>query len=151
MPRHPSCALSGLTFSFFILAYIKKVFFYFISFSAHKSFVFYLIYGVSFSIQFSRCLLTRNAIRYALRATLMCFVALLFLRIMLQDASILRILLETALLVIPTMSGIRLVSRAVSSKVPSAAYGLTVVFGMGTGVSHTRIDTGQWRWRDSNS
>ena len=44
---------------------------------------------------------------------------------------------------IKTMSGIHLFSRAVSSKVPSAAYGLTVVFGMGTGVSHTRIDTGQ--------
>ena len=51
--------------------------------------------------------------------------------------------IQSALLVIITMSGIRLVSRAVSSKVPSAAYGLTVVFGMGTGVSHTRIDTGQ--------
>ena len=37
--------------------------------------------------------------------------------------------------------GIHLLSRAVSSKVPSAAYGLTIVFGMGTGVSHKRIDT----------
>ena len=46
--------------------------------------------------------LTRNAIRYALSATLMRFVALLFLHIMLQDAAILNILFETALLVIPT-------------------------------------------------
>ena len=52
---------------------------------------------------------------------------------------------------LPTMSGIRLFSRAVSGTVPSAAVGLTVVFGMGTGVSRPRIDTGQWRWRDSNS
>ena len=41
------------------------------------------------------------------------------------------------------MSGIRLFSRAVSGTVPSAAVGLTVVFGMGTGVSRPRIDTGQ--------
>ena len=38
-------------------------------------------------------------------------------------------------------SGIHLLSRAVSSKVPSAACVLTIVFGMGTGVSHRRIDT----------
>ena len=41
----------------------------------------------------------------------------------------------------PIESGIHLVSHAVSSIVPSAAYVLTVVFGMGTGVSHKRIDT----------
>ena len=34
-----------------------------------------------------------------------------------------------------------LLSRAVSSEVPSAVWVLTVVFGMGTGVSPTRIDT----------
>ena len=38
-------------------------------------------------------------------------------------------------------SGIHLLSRTVSSKVPSAACVLTIVFGMGTGVSHRRIDT----------
>ena len=38
-------------------------------------------------------------------------------------------------------SGTHLLSHAVSSIVPSAAYVLTVVFGMGTGVSHKRIDT----------
>ena len=38
-------------------------------------------------------------------------------------------------------SGIHLLSHAVSSIVPSAAYVLTVVFGMGTGVSHMRINT----------
>ena len=38
-------------------------------------------------------------------------------------------------------SGIHLLSRAVSSKVPSAASVLTIVFGMRTGVSHWRIDT----------
>ena len=41
----------------------------------------------------------------------------------------------------PTNPGTHLLSHAVSSIVPSAAYVLTVVFGMGTGVSHKRIDT----------
>jgi hypothetical protein len=39
-------------------------------------------------------------------------------------------------------SGHHLLSLAVSHKVPSAAYGLTVMFGMGMGVSHKRIMTG---------
>ena len=38
--------------------------------------------------------------------------------------------------------GSHLLSHAVASIVSSAAYGLTIVFGMGTGVSHTRITTG---------
>ena len=38
--------------------------------------------------------------------------------------------------------GGHLLSRAVSSQVSSAACVLTVVFGMGTGVSHRRITTG---------
>ncbi len=42
----------------------------------------------------------------------------------------------------PIESGIHLLSHAVSSIVPSAAQVLTVVFGMGTGVSHNRIGTG---------
>ena len=37
--------------------------------------------------------------------------------------------------------GSRLFSHTVSSAVPSAAYGLTGVFGMGTGVSRKRITT----------
>ena len=37
--------------------------------------------------------------------------------------------------------GGHLLSRTVSSEVPSAAWVLTIVFGMGTGVSHKRIDT----------
>ena len=41
----------------------------------------------------------------------------------------------------PINPGILLLSHAVSSIVPSAACVLTVVFGMGTGVSHKRIDT----------
>ena len=41
-------------------------------------------------------------------------------------------------------SGSHLLSRTVSSKVPSAAYVLTIVFGMGTGVSHKRITTGKY-------
>ena len=41
-------------------------------------------------------------------------------------------------------SGSRLLSHTVSSIVPSAAYGLTIVFGMGTGVSHKRITTGTY-------
>ena len=41
----------------------------------------------------------------------------------------------------PIESGIHLLSHAVSSIVPSAAYVLTVVFGMGTGVSPKRIAT----------
>ena len=42
----------------------------------------------------------------------------------------------------PIESGIHLLSHAVSSIVPSADQVLTVVFGMGTGVSPKRIDTG---------
>ena len=38
-------------------------------------------------------------------------------------------------------SGTHLLSHAVSSIVPSAAYVLTIVFGMRTGVSHKRIAT----------
>ena len=36
-----------------------------------------------------------------------------------------------------------LLSHIVSNAVPSAAYVLTIVFGMGTGVSHRRITTGK--------
>ena len=39
-------------------------------------------------------------------------------------------------------SGSHLLSHAVSSRVPSAAWVLTIVFGMGTGVSPKRIATG---------
>ena len=39
----------------------------------------------------------------------------------------------------PIESGIRLLSHIVSNVVPSAAQALTVVFGMGTGVSPARI------------
>ena len=46
---------------------------------------------------------------------------------------------------IPIESGIHLLSHTVSSAVPSAACVLTVVFGMGTGVSHKRIGTGNVR------
>ena len=42
---------------------------------------------------------------------------------------------------IPIWSGIHLLSHTVSSAVPSAACVLTVVFGMGTGVSPKRIAT----------
>ena len=41
----------------------------------------------------------------------------------------------------PLLIGGHLLSHAVSSIVPSADQVLTVVFGMGTGVSHKRIDT----------
>ena len=41
-------------------------------------------------------------------------------------------------------SGTHLLFHAVSSIVPSAAYVLTVVFGMGTGVSHKRITTSKF-------
>ena len=40
-------------------------------------------------------------------------------------------------------AGSHLLSHTVSSAVPSAAYVLTIVFGMGTGVSHKRITTGK--------
>ena len=40
-------------------------------------------------------------------------------------------------------SGTHLLSHTISSAVPSAAYVLTIVFGMGTGVSHKRITTGK--------
>ena len=42
---------------------------------------------------------------------------------------------------IPIWSGVHLLSHIVSNAVPSAACVLTVVFGMGTGVSHKRIAT----------
>ena len=50
--------------------------------------------------------------------------------------------------------GALLLSRAVSSQVPSAAQVLTIVFGMGTGVSPARIstnviDTAQSPWAGS--
>ena len=45
----------------------------------------------------------------------------------------------------PIESGIHLLSHAVSSIVPSADQVLTVVFGMGTGVSPNRIGTGKIR------
>ena len=41
----------------------------------------------------------------------------------------------------PIKSGNHLLSHIVSNIVPSAAYVLTVVFGMGTGVPHKRINT----------
>ena len=73
------------------------------------------------------------------------FLALLLPRKMLLQASLQASLLEAApLVIIYKLSGILLFSRAVSSTVPSAVYALTVVFGMGTGVSHIRIDTGQF-------
>ena len=40
-------------------------------------------------------------------------------------------------------SGSHLLSHIVSNAVPSAAAGLTVVFGMGTGVTPQRIATGK--------
>ena len=42
----------------------------------------------------------------------------------------------------PIQSGSHLLSHAVSSIVPSAAWVLTIVFGMGTGVTPKRIATG---------
>ena len=50
--------------------------------------------------------------------------------------------LKTLSSIFQIKSGTHLLSHAVSSIVPSAAYVLTVVFGMGTGVSHKRIGTG---------
>ena len=46
-------------------------------------------------------------------------------------------------LIVKFGAGSHLLSHTVSSAVPSAAYVLTVVFGMGTGVSHKRITTGK--------
>ena len=44
----------------------------------------------------------------------------------------------------PTSSGIHLLFHTVASIVPSAALVLTIVFGMGTGVSPGRINTGSF-------
>ena len=44
----------------------------------------------------------------------------------------------------PIQSGSHLLSHAVSSIVPSASWVLTIVFGMGTGVSPRRIATGKF-------
>ena len=41
-------------------------------------------------------------------------------------------------------AGSHLFFHTVSSAVPSAAYGLTIVFGMGTGVTHKRITTSKY-------
>ena len=41
-------------------------------------------------------------------------------------------------------AGSHLSSHTVSSAVLSAAYGLTIVFGMGTGVTHKRITTSKF-------
>ena len=43
----------------------------------------------------------------------------------------------------PIKNGILLCSHIVTNVVFSAGHVLTVVFGMGTGVTHDRIDTGQ--------
>ena len=48
------------------------------------------------------------------------------------------------LLFIKSWAGSHLLSHTVSSIVSSAAYVLTIVFGMGTGVSHKRITTGKF-------
>ena len=41
-------------------------------------------------------------------------------------------------------AGGHLFSHTVASAVPSAVYGLTIVFGMGTGVTHKRITTSKF-------
>ena len=53
-------------------------------------------------------------------------------------------------MIINKASGILLFSRVVSNKVPSAAQVLTVVFGMGTGISLNRIATGKKNFFLSN-
>ena len=50
-----------------------------------------------------------------------------------------------------SMSGSHLLSHTVSSIVSSAAWGLTIVFGMGTGVSPRRIATGTLSFQLSSS
>jgi hypothetical protein len=47
-----------------------------------------------------------------------------------------------------TNPGSHLLSHAVSGIVPSAGQGLTIVFGMETGVTPGRIATGNFRYRD---
>ena len=57
-------------------------------------------------------------------------------------------------LIVKFGAGSHLLSHTVSSAVPSAAYVLTVVFGMGTGVSHKRITTGKFfifPWKINNT
>ena len=54
-----------------------------------------------------------------------------------------RILRELSHIEIYKKSGILLCSHIVTNVVFSAGHVLTVVFGMGTGVTHDRIDTGQ--------
>ena len=56
-------------------------------------------------------------------------------------------------LIVKFGAGSHLLSHTVSSAVPSAAYVLTVVFGMGTGVSHKRITTSKllcFPWKLNN-
>ena len=55
-----------------------------------------------------------------------------------------RYILIRSIKLIKLRAGSHLLSHTVSSAVPSAAYVLTVVFGMGTGVSHKRITTSKY-------
>ena len=55
-----------------------------------------------------------------------------------------RYILIRSIKLIKLEAGSHLLSHTVSSAVPSAAYVLTVVFGMGTGVSHKRITTSKY-------
>ena len=64
-----------------------------------------------------------------------------------------RYILIRSIKLIKLGAGSHLLSHTVSSAVPSAAYVLTVVFGMGTGVSHKRITTSKYfafSWKLNN-
>ena len=89
----------------------------------------YLMFDVFFSnVQFSRCFIGCPCSRPGLHAS--------FAHIFPDRSMLYRLILFYK------GSGSHLLSHAVSSIVPSAARVLTVVFGMGTGVSPARIATG---------
>ena len=126
VPRHPSCALVGLTCSFRTSVYV---------------FCFFRFFSTYFFIGLV-CLGSQIFLLYLWFRSVFCF----------QGASgdgeirtldpLLARQVLSQLSYTPICSGVHLFSRAVSSKVPSAAQALTVVFGMGTGVSPARFGTG---------
>ena len=127
VPRHPPCALCHLIFRVLV----------------HTLPAFPLAYGThghffALSLLFKRVLL--DEIDFTL----------LSMSFLLQYAVFKVQYIEPARGYYQRCSCSRLLSHTVSSIVPSAAYGLTVVFGMGTGVSHKRITTGTSCWLLAN-
>ena len=134
VPRHPPCALSSLTSLAQCIALHRLVVFLFLVFSdvlikiflSFSRFIQYAVFKVrSCAFLYSHLRIGRHSGDKGIRT---------------PDPLLARQVLSQ-LSYIPVESGTHLLSHAVSSIVPSAAQVLTVVFGMGTGVSPERIGT----------